>query len=664
MGSVHDLSHLRSLFSACDVNGSGMVELEDFTSVCTELGLQPGQIRPLFRKLDMDGDGMINFQDFSAGFEEVSQVLNLSAYHPPPAWEEEMEHRLGGELGYLNSDTRDLLFTLYQNIHGVSVPGLLEQYEKLINNMSHDFRAQRLNIEKLEAILKRTEENTALQMAELEEDLHVHLNKVEYKIREEEQHRLEIALQELQMRHEHEIMDLQATVSRLAKHEEQRKILESREESTRLKNQIFDLSQENEFLKHNLLDTQTNISLLQAELDKLKNDYADQHMHYEREMDMLKTMIDESREYSSKIQLLNEANKSLYDHNDSMRSALSTLEIEKKKHSSPNHVEQPVITYSRFLGEDDSYARFTHVATWANKCTDTRVSLPRSLGYSDVDSCPSEFGSEHSNSSEDPWLASVSYMNSDGEALENRSEIDGRTRWTPSRPVSRSGSSASSRRRLPAFTPRKEGLAIDENSQVTSPIYRLVLAGDAGSGKSSFLLRLCLNEFRGDIPTTLGVDFQMKKLLVDGDHTTLQIWDTAGQERFRSIAKSYFRKAHGVLLMYDITSEASFLNVRQWIDEIKNSSDKPMPMMLIGNKTDMRSVNKESAVIHTSMGEKLAMAYGALFCETSAKNGTNVVEAVLHLAREVKKTVDLKEENAESVTKLSIPEKKTNCCKI
>lgn len=154
----------------------------------------------------------------------------------------------------------------------------------------------------------------------------------------------------------------------------------------------------------------------------------------------------------------------------------------------------------------------------------------------------------------------------------------------------------------------------------------------------------------------------MKKLLVDGQYTMLQIWDTAGQERFRSIAKSYFRKAHGVLLMYDVTSEMSFLNVRQWIDEIKNSCDKSIPMMLIGNKTDLRSEGNESRVIHTSMGEKLAMAYGSLFCETSARDGTNVVEAVLHLAREVKKSVDPMEENMEAVTKLSIPDKKSSCC--
>ncbi|KAM9313466.1 ras and EF-hand domain-containing protein-like [Gastrophryne carolinensis] len=631
MGSA-DVSELRSLFAACDVNGSGLVELEDFAAVCRDLGVQPSLVRPLFQRLDVDRDGIIDFQDFAARFQEVSEALNLSPAptHPPelpPGWKELEEP-------HLTSETREQVWNLYQEIQIVSVPGLLEQYEKLIANMSHDFRIQRLNIEKLEIVLKRNEETTAMQMLELEEDLQRHLTKVEGQIREEEQQRLEAAIQELQRRHDMEKSDLQARIDRMAKNNNEMKAQNIKEESTKLRNKIFDLTQENEHLKHSLLETQTNISLLQTELDRLKNDFADQLMQHEREKELLKTMLDESSGYTNQIQILNEANKSLFDSNDSMRSALTNLENERKRHSSPNtQKEPPVITYSSYAVDEDPYHRLSDIASWANKCRDSGVSLPRSHGFSDMDSYGSDFGSDHSQSSDEHWEGSVSHLNSEAETIEARSEIDGRPKWIPSKPLSRAGSSASSKRRLPAFTPKKEGLVLEDGSQAPSPLYRLVLAGDAGSGKSSFLLRLCLNEFRGDIPTTLGVDFQIKKLLVDGDYTTLQIWDTAGQERFRSIAKSYFRKAHGVLLMYDVTSETSFLNVRQWIDEIKNVCEKPIPLMLIGNKTDLRTPENSSRGIQTSMGEKLAVAYGSLFCETSAKDGTNVVEAVLHLAR-------------------------------
>ncbi|RXM98515.1 Ras and EF-hand domain-containing protein [Acipenser ruthenus] len=139
--------------------------------------------------------------------------------------------------------------------------------------------------------------------------------------------------------------------------------------------------------------------------------------------------------------------------------------------------------------------------------------------------------------------------------------------------------------------------------------YKVVLAGDAAVGKSSFLLRLCKNEFRGNTSATLGVDFQMKTLVVDGEPTVLQLWDTAGQERFRSIAKSYFRRADGVLLLYDVTCEKSFLNIREWVDMIEDVSQGEIPIMLVGNKADLREQAIEEGIkcIPTSYGEKLAM---------------------------------------------------------
>ncbi|GAB0194340.1 ras and EF-hand domain-containing protein-like [Grus japonensis] len=107
--------------------------------------------------------------------------------------------------------------------------------------------------------------------------------------------------------------------------------------------------------------------------------------------------------------------------------------------------------------------------------------------------------------------------------------------------------------------------------------------------------------------------------------------DTPGP-RYRSIAQSYFHKAHGVLLLYDISSPSSFLSVRQWIEDIK-ATERPLPLMLVGNKMDLRPGLPEAAGVHTAHGQQLAMAHSSLFCETSAKDGTNVVEAVLHLAR-------------------------------
>lgn len=110
------------------------------------------------------------------------------------------------------------------------------------------------------------------------------------------------------------------------------------------------------------------------------------------------------------------------------------------------------------------------------------------------------------------------------------------------------------------------------NLEPTGPperTFRVVMAGDASVGKSSFIMRLCRGEFIPNLPSTLGVDFHVRTLNVDGKNVAIQVWDTAGQERFRSLCRSYFRRADGAVMMYDCTCEQSFLNVRNWMETIQ-----------------------------------------------------------------------------------------------
>ncbi|XP_022792274.1 ras and EF-hand domain-containing protein homolog isoform X7 [Stylophora pistillata] len=201
---------------------------------------------------------------------------------------------------------------------------------------------------------------------------------------------------------------------------------------------------------------------------------------------------------------------------------------------------------------------------------------------------------------------------------------------------------------------------------VPERMYKLVLAGDAAVGKSSFILRLCRNRFHSALNSTLGVDFQMKTLVVDDKTIAFQLWDTAGQERFRSIAKSYFRKADGVLLLYDVTCETSFINVRDWVEAIEDSTSKPIPIMLCGNKTDLRQsyIAEGKTVITEENGEKLAREYGALFIETSSKENRNITDACIELGRLLRKIEDTEVEQSHGVTLKEGDEKskKESCC--
>ncbi|KAH9791407.1 ras-related protein RABA1a [Citrus sinensis] len=119
-------------------------------------------------------------------------------------------------------------------------------------------------------------------------------------------------------------------------------------------------------------------------------------------------------------------------------------------------------------------------------------------------------------------------------------------------------------------------------------LFKLVLIGDSGVGKSNLLSRFTKNEFNLESKSTIGVEFATRSLRIDNKVIKAQIWDTAGQERYRAITSAYYRGAVGALLVYDVTRHATFQNVGRWLRELREHTDPNIIVMLIGNKTDLR----------------------------------------------------------------------------
>lgn len=151
-------------------------------------------------------------------------------------------------------------------------------------------------------------------------------------------------------------------------------------------------------------------------------------------------------------------------------------------------------------------------------------------------------------------------------------------------------------------------------------IYKMIIIGDSGVGKSNIMTRYLKNEFRTDSKSTVGVEFGTKKLSVGGIDTKLQIWDTAGQERYRSITSSYYKGSKGCFIVYDITNEASFQNVEKWFEETKRSAEKNVSVVLVGNKCDLEQERK----IPKEKGEERAQILECPFFETSALSNINI----------------------------------------
>ncbi|KAM4524828.1 ras-related protein Rab-37-like [Odontesthes bonariensis] len=164
-------------------------------------------------------------------------------------------------------------------------------------------------------------------------------------------------------------------------------------------------------------------------------------------------------------------------------------------------------------------------------------------------------------------------------------------------------------------------------------VHKTILVGDSGVGKTSLLVQFDQGKFiPGSFSATVGIGFTNKVVTVDDVKVKLQIWDTAGQERFRSVTHAYYRDAHALLLLYDITSKSSFDNIRAWLTEIHEYAQSDVVIMLLGNKSDVSS----ERAIRRDEGERLAREYSVPFMETSAKTGVNVELAFIAVAKELK----------------------------
>lgn len=158
---------------------------------------------------------------------------------------------------------------------------------------------------------------------------------------------------------------------------------------------------------------------------------------------------------------------------------------------------------------------------------------------------------------------------------------------------------------------------------MSEDLFKVVIIGDSGVGKSNLMTRYTQNEFSPETTATIGVEFMTKSVKVNGRDVKVQIWDTAGQERFRAISRSIYHGAKGAMLVYDITSQSSFDNLSTWLQELKVHVHASTTIFLIGNKCDLehlRVVKKETA-------DRFARENGLSFIETSAAERTNVDRA-------------------------------------
>jgi len=162
-------------------------------------------------------------------------------------------------------------------------------------------------------------------------------------------------------------------------------------------------------------------------------------------------------------------------------------------------------------------------------------------------------------------------------------------------------------------------------------LYKVVLIGDSGVGKSNLLSRFTRDEFNLETKSTIGVEFATRSIQTEGKTIKAQIWDTAGQERYRAITSAYYRGAVGALLVYDISKYSTFKNVERWLNELRENADRNIVIMLVGNKSDLRHLRE----VPTEEAKGFAETNKLSFIETSALDATNVELAFQNILTEI-----------------------------
>ncbi|XP_059424471.1 ras-related protein Rab-25-like [Carassius carassius] len=200
-------------------------------------------------------------------------------------------------------------------------------------------------------------------------------------------------------------------------------------------------------------------------------------------------------------------------------------------------------------------------------------------------------------------------------------------------------------------------------------VFKVVLIGESGVGKSNLLSRFTKNEFNHDSRTTIGVEFSTRTVQLNGLTIKAQIWDTAGLERYRAITSAYYRGAVGALLVYDISKHLTYESAERWLKELYDHADPHMVVMLVGNKTDLAAVRS----VPTEDAKDFAEKNGLLFMETSALGSVNVEAAFNTVLTEIHKKVSSKEVTRGSINAVTLSqpkaaaddaqEEKKACCK-
>ncbi|VDI48953.1 Ras and EF-hand domain-containing protein [Mytilus galloprovincialis] len=673
------------LFSVCDIEQKGFITKRDMQRLQNELPLLPDQLEAVFDSLDDDGNGYLTLEEFTEGFGSYLGINFMgdstmegddtleNVYEGEERQEEEkqftdMMENIGAKSLF---DDENTIKNLWMKIRR-DEPEMVGNFEEFLYKTSTDLRKKKADFDTLENALKSKSTAHDEEVRKLYEEMEYQIKKEKERILSEEQLKERNVRETLERDLEEKDKQLQELLNRHSEMEKKLETLNLVETETKQENEK--LAKDKEELEDMLMKSQVGLEDSKMYIDQLRHQQKKEKQDRARSAIKLTESIALERESLVKqLDTLKDVNKRLRDDKDEAE-IRRILEAEAGR-STPRKKE--LFKQGSILGDyfPTSRRKFESTAESIEESLD--VDSGKEDGYSDDDiECDDDDLIEHNcanlNNND------VLYVDSDdkikGSYYGHDSNID-QLKSSDEDEAGKTGSNKSRHKpkrkitsKKPGFHPISDFQGNDEALQGTrgqpvgadvetnekglestvamrQRIFKVVFVGDSGVGKSSFIHRFCNDNFNPTFSATIGVDFQVKSLNLGGQSIVLQLWDTAGQERFRSITKQYFRKADGVVIMYDVNSEATYTNVRNWMESVQEGVEEGTVVLLVGNKTDIAETEADRAV-KTKDGNKLSVEYDGIFFETSAKMGNNVKESMEAMASILKEKEDKEIEKA------------------
>nr|XP_013055401.2 EF-hand calcium-binding domain-containing protein 4B isoform X2 [Anser cygnoides] len=613
LGKAHEF------FQICDVEGKGFITCQDMQRLYPELPLSLEELEKVFVMLDADGNGSLTPKEFTTGFsqfllgqialnKEMQQSEAETACLPKSKEtvrdddDEEFQFsnlmdRLGAKKVLEDeSDVKQLWLQLRKD-----ESHLLSSFEEFLARIFSQLQDADNEKNELEWALKKKTAAFDEEIQNLYEEMEQQIKKEKEEFLLKDTERFQSYSQELECKLLLKEQELEQLVQNQKRLEQQCTELLSGKQETKVENTKLKLT--NQELLDDLVRTSHDLHLAQQQLQVLQEEAS--RLHEEKEMEVYRVTETLEREKSGllkQLDFLRERNKHLKDERDIF---LQQCKTSARKASWKQRTGSVIGKYIEGNVLPNSYSFEDDVFNNSSK----RMNSAGLNGFPSVEPDAGATGGMSKAShlqriisiEEDhlPQLLDKSFDKQLSKQTEDEStsfemELD-KKNTEPSMEHSPPSS-----RGQPAG---KEALSNEEGiKSVPDRLFKIIFVGNSSVGKTSFLRRFCEDRFFPGTAATIGVDYSVKTITVDNTQVALQLWDTAGQERYRSITKQFFRKADGVIVMYDITAKDTFTAVKQWLISIEEGTGENVPVLLLGNKTD----NEKEREVPNGMGEHLA----------------------------------------------------------